>query len=199
MIYKKHVEELFSYCDEAIRAKGDFSPCVIEPLDILGVTTGKFLLLGKEKVSSKEKLANLKLKKSEILEVSDHDLRDAYHDLTNDYKDIPVKTFFNHTPSKVMNSVEKTIALQQFILDKINSENHNELNDYKDKIINSLTELKEIMKDIYTEETNVKLHTKKRDESFINWKDEYEILKLRVKSECVKTNINYKIFFKDML
>ena len=133
-----------------------------------------------------------------MLEVSGHDLRDMHHDLVNNHKDA-IKTFFNITPSKVMNSVEKTLVLQQSILDKINAENHNELNDYKEQIMNSLLELKEVMKDIYTEEINIKLYTKKRYESFANWKDEYEILKLRVKSECVKTNIDCRIFFKDML
>jgi len=198
MITKTKVNKYTNYSDEGITAKGDFSSCVTIPLENLKNFRDSIVEFEKLKKAEKERRANLIVSKNKLLSISDSDLRDAYFLLGKKGKD-NIKRYFNTTPAKVMNNMDKTTELLDRLLTKIDAENHDELNDFKDKFKNILSELKEIVKDIYNKDMDIKLYSKKTEVTLKEWNFEYKILKLRVEAECVRTNIDYRIFFYDLV
>jgi hypothetical protein len=101
-------------------------------------------------------------------------------------------------PSHIAKSIDKTIIFVKELLPKMESEGHEELNDFEDALINIEAEQRLISDKLYTLDADISLSKAESDKESDKWEVNYSILKDFVKGECKRLKIDYKMFFYDL-
>ena len=198
VITQEKIPKLTDFSDESISSNENFTSCVMDQLEKTKKRNEEHLSLSKEFSIIKEKDKNLDEKQKNSLKESNKLLKSIFFKLDNDYQDKVSFYLGKDRASTVVGNSDKSRTLMKNILSSMDSEGHNELNDFRDRLVVLRADLKEQSNELYSMETELSLLKGKLKNNFSDWKLEYSILKDFVKGECKRLGIDYRMFFYDL-
>ncbi len=186
------------YSDKTISANEDFRPFIFEQLDLVKEKRDILSSLNKDHTIMGEQKKNLLVDRDNSLIKSNKLVKKIYADLDIDHPE-QLSFFLGKTrPSHISKSIDKTVSFIDELLPKIESEGHDELNDFKPKLIEILHEQRDLSKNLYSLDADISLIKAEIDKETDLWSENYSILKDFVKGECKRLKLDYKMFFYDL-